>query len=90
VDTGSPKSILIRERSDGLAVNRRDLNGEPTLEIEGVLVDFELQDFAGGDERTRGINLLGSNFLNSVVLIDDFVSKRIMVLKRATPPQIGL
>jgi hypothetical protein len=53
-------------------------------------VELELQPHAGGDARTRGINLLGTDFLNSVVLIDDFMSKNIMVLKRATPPDARL
>jgi hypothetical protein len=87
LDTGSPKSILIRECSNGLVTCGRAVSGNPIVEIEGVQVELELQDFEGGDLRTKGINLLGTDFLNSVVLVDDFVSKTIMVLKRATPPR---
>jgi hypothetical protein len=49
-------------------------------------VELELQPLNTGDVRTQGINLLGTDFLNSVVLIDDFMSKNIMILKRATRP----
>lgn len=85
LDTGSPKSILITECAVGLVTLGYGRIG-PIVDIEGVQVELELQPHAGGDERTRGINLLGTDFLNSVVLIDDFMSKNIMVLKRATPP----
>lgn len=70
----------------GLVIYDFQASGNPDVEIEGVQVELELQNNKGGDDRTRGINLLGTNFLNSVVLVDDFVSKTIMVLKRATNP----
>lgn len=86
MDTGSPKSILIKECAKDLAAEKCH-NGNLVIEIEGVRVECELQDHDGGEERTRNINLLGTNFLNSVVLIDDFASKLIMVLKRASVPR---
>ncbi len=75
LDTGSPKSILIRECRTGLVTRGTAFSGNPIVEIEGVQVELELQDHHGGDDRTRGIHLLGTDFLNSVVLVDDFVSK---------------
>ncbi|RYG94746.1 hypothetical protein EON65_57015 [archaeon] len=90
LDTGSPKSVIIRQSANGLVTRRMAVSGNPIIEIEGVEVELELQDFDGGDDRTRNINLLGTDFLNSVVLIDDFVSKKIMVLKRASPPRAAV
>lgn len=85
LDTGSPKSILMEECLLGLKRSSSIVDNLVTIEIENVQVELELQGRGEGDLRTRGINLLGTDFLNSVVLIDDFVSKSIMVLKRATP-----
>jgi hypothetical protein len=85
LDTGSPKSILIAECADNIVKYGSDTT-RPIVDIEGVLVELELQPLNEGDARTQGINLLGTDFLNSVVLIDDFMSKNIMILKRATPP----
>lgn len=62
LDTGSPKSILIRECRMGLVTRGTAFSGNPIVEIEGVQVELELQDHHGGDDRTRGINLLGTDF----------------------------
>jgi len=83
LDTGSPKSILIREIASDVVKIGSSLSKTSIIEVEGVSVAFELQDFDGGDTRTRNINLLGTDFINAVVLIDDFFSKTIRVLKRA-------
>jgi len=87
LDTGSPKSVMIRECAANLLPTTTSASGNPIFEIEGTRVEFELQDLNGGDTRTQNINLLGTNFLNHFVLIDDFASKSIMVLKRATCPR---
>ena len=89
LDTGSPKSIIIAELVDNLIV-KRSYDNSPIIEIEGVSTVFELQPWSdvsveGACERTRNINLLGTNFLNQFVIMDDFCSKTILVLKRASP-----
>ena len=76
---------MIKECAENIVTYGSDTT-RPTVDIEGVLVELKLQSLNEGDARTRGINLLGTDFLNSVVLIDDFMSKNIMILKRATPP----
>jgi hypothetical protein len=81
---------MIRESAAGLVTRGQAVSRNPIIEIEGVNVELELQDFNGGNDLTRNINLLGIDFLNSVVLIDDFVSKSIMVLKRASPPRAAV
>lgn len=79
---------MIKQSATGLVTRSVYCFGERiAVDIEGVEVEFELQEFNGGDDRTRNINLLGTNCLNHVVLIDDFVSQRIMILKRSTPPE---
>lgn len=65
LDTGSPKSIIIAELVDNLIVER-SYDNSPIIEIEGVSTVFELQPWSdvsveGACERTRNINLLGTN-----------------------------
>ena len=97
LDTGSPKSIIIKDIVDdyNLHVVERNHHGDPYLEIEGARTVFEEQPFSdvsveGQEERTRNINLLGTNFLNNFVIIDDFCSKTILVVKRASPPPVNV
>jgi hypothetical protein len=88
LDTGSPKSIMIKEIADmlkspsGYSIHDEEYR---SIEIEGMVTRFELQLFGKGEPRTQNINLLGTNFLNGVVLLDDYGSKTIMVVKRASP-----
>ena len=87
LDTGSPKSIIIEEILEmGVFVSCRSYRDNPIIEVEGVRTEFETQRWNQGEERTKNINLLGTNFLNNFVLVDDFNTKTIMVLKRAAPP----
>lgn len=90
LDTGSPKSIIIEELVANLRV-KRNYDNSPIIEIEGEETLFEVQPRSvvpveEPSERTRNINLLGTNFLNQFVIMDDFCSKTILVLKRASPP----
>ncbi len=87
LDTGAPKSIIIEEiLTSGVFVSERKYNNNPVIEVEGVRTEFETQPLNEGEERTRNINLLGTNFLNNFVLMDDYISGMILVLKCASPP----
>jgi hypothetical protein len=93
LDTGSPKSIIIEELVANLLVKEYSYDNSPIIEIEGERTEFEVQprsdvSVEGPNERTRNINLLGTNFLNQFVIMDDFCSKTILVLKRASPPPV--
>lgn len=84
LDTGSPKSIIIAELVPDLIV-KCSYDNSPIIEIEGEPTIFEEQSWSddfveGPNERTRNINLLGTNFLNQFVIMDDFCSKTILVL----------
>lgn len=76
MDTGSPKSIMIREFVDNLVKKEIAVSGNLVIESEGINVELELH--------------LGTDFLNAVVLIDDFVSKTIIFLRLAHPPRAAL
>jgi len=88
LDTGAPKSIIMTELAIGLVkIKPMYRTDEVVIEIEGNQVTFELQNGNSGDSRAQNINLLGTNFFNNIVLIDDFLSKTIMILKRSPPPE---
>jgi len=84
IDTGAPKSIIISDLAQNLLKENSPFGC--WIDIEGVKVEFEIQAVNGANAQTQGINLLGTNFLNSVILVDDFGSKTIMVLRRALGP----
>mmetsp|Transcript_25301 Transcript_25301/g.32925 ORF Transcript_25301/g.32925 Transcript_25301/m.32925 type:complete len:84 (+) Transcript_25301:733-984(+) len=60
------------------------------IDIEGLRIGFNLQPRDAGDERTKNINLLGTNFLNNVVCIDDYISQNLLILKRAPLPKMRI
>jgi len=92
LDTGSPKSIIIDEVVNssccGVVASKRNYIGNLTIEVEGVETEFEVQKWNDGDDRTKNINLLGTNFLNNFLLMDDYVADFILVLKREFIPVI--
>ena len=54
-------------------IDLRHIDGTVAIDVEAANVEFEEQDYSGGDERTRNINHLGTDFLNNVVLLDDYI-----------------
>jgi hypothetical protein len=89
LDTGSPVSIMVDDLAEDI---HKDNNGEDRakIDIEGLRTDFNIQPRNGGDVRTRNINILGTNFLNNVVCIDDFISQHLLILKRAPLPPMRI
>jgi hypothetical protein len=84
VDSGSPFSFMITELTqDVQMMNLTAENDAAVMMIEDVPVGFKLQPRDGDFGVTTNINLLGTNFLNNVVCIDDFTSRHLLILKRA-------
>jgi len=92
LDTGSPVSIMVEELAQEIIkynFNPQDKD-RADIDIEGLRIGFNLQPRDAGDERTKNINLLGTNFLNNVVCIDDYISQNLLILKRAPLPKMRI
>ena len=87
LDSGSPSSIVITENMKDIV--KQNMNAARThceIKIEGVWTGVELQPRDQGNNQTRNINLLGTNFFNSFVVIDDFHTKKLLLLRRPLNP----
>jgi len=93
IDTGSPISFIKESLIRDVHFTNKRVSGPLyqtcQMKVEGVLVEFNIVPDTNENvsdanlyEKVGGINLLGTDFLNSVILIDDFGSKQIMILKR--------
>ena len=91
LDTGSPISIIVDDivRNHNVHVSGM-YHSDYMIDVEGVVTTFQAQPKNSGDARTQNINLLGTNFINHFVLVDDYFSKTILLLKRASIPRISL
>jgi hypothetical protein len=90
IDSGAPSSFLVEELAVGVSIqnlNERDKTG--IIVVEGVSVEFHFRP-SGGSENIASINLLGTDFMNSVVVLDDFLSGNLLILKRAQLPEFSL
>jgi hypothetical protein len=88
LDSGAPHSFMVEELAQGVRMHNYDReNKKADIVIEGVPVGFNFQPRDGEFGVTTNINLLGTNFLNNVVVIDDFLSRSLLILKRAPLPE---
>lgn len=83
IDTGAPTSHLWRPFANSLQGRRSNIGGD-TLKtmIEGEAVEFHITDSSTPDTRLHGINIIGTDFLNEFVIVDDYKKGSFQLLKQ--------
>lgn len=95
LDTGAPRSFLWRPFARDLAGGRINTLTSPSkldtiaCNVEGTVINFTITDLDYPDPRLHGINLLGTDFLNEFVVIDDFTEGSCRLLGRYKSPAIS-
>lgn len=84
LDTGAPCSFVWRpflKLLKGDSESSSSLVEKMICNIEGEKVTLNITDYSYPDSRLHVINLLGTDFLNEFVVIDDFSGQRCVKLK---------
>lgn len=94
LDTGAPTSFLWGRFARGLkGLKTMTMTSDPKLDyltciVEGRKVQLNITDSEHPDNRLHGINLLGTDFLNEFVIIDDYFEESCRLLQRYKKPEV--